>query len=99
MSSSFKNLQNKLLKLKKEIAPDEPERRSEAFKYLDELTNLIHASYKKKSTSDYMFIKTLYDSVSETKYFGGFTQVAKERLRIIENEYNYIYEQDGTDIK
>ena len=92
MSNSFKNLQNKLQQLKKDLEPDEPKRRAEAVIYLDVLTNLIHASYKKESTSDYMFIKTLYDSVSDVKYFGGFTKDTKRRLRIIEKEYNYIHE-------
>ena len=52
-----------------------------------------------ESTSDYMFIKTLTDSVSEVKYFGGFRKEAKERLRVIEKRYNYIHEENETDIK
>lgn len=99
MSNSFKNLQNKLQQLKEDLKPNEPKRRSEALIFLDVLTDLIHASYKEGSTSDYMFIKTLYDSVSEVKYFGGFTKEAKQRLRIIEKEYNYIHEQDKFDIE
>ena len=46
-----------------------------------------------------MFVKTLRDSVSEIKYFGGFTKEAKERLRIIEKRYNYIHEQKDSDIE
>ena len=46
-----------------------------------------------------MFIKTLYDSVAEIKYFGGFNKQAKEKLRVIEKRYHYIHEQKGSDIK
>ena len=92
MSSSFKNLQNKLQQLRKELEPDEPKRRSEGVRYLSVLTKSIHASYDPLSTGDYMFIKTLTDSVLEVKYFGGFTKDVKERLRIIEKRYNYIHE-------
>ena len=98
MSSSFKNLQNKLQQLKKELEPDEPKRRAEAVRYLSVLVELIKNSYKPESTSDYMFIKTLLDSVIEIKYFGGFKKDAKERLRIIEKGYNYIHEEEGTNI-
>ena len=45
-----------------------------------------------------MFIKTLSDSITEVKYFGGFTKEAKERLRIIEDRYNYIHEDQTPDI-
>jgi len=99
MSGSFKNLHNKLQKLKKEISTKEPDRRKEGLKYLDALTTLIHDSYIKESPSDYMFIKTLTDSVNEQKYFGGFTKEAKKSLMIIEKRYNYIYEEDKTDIE
>ena len=93
MSNSFKNLQNKLQKLKDELTPDEPKRRAEAIHYLNILVILINKSYLQESTSDYMFIKTLTDSINEVKYFGGFKKEAKERLRIIESRYNYIYEE------
>tara|TARA_R100001377_G_scaffold85068_1_gene70171 strand:- start:1226 stop:1525 length:300 start_codon:yes stop_codon:yes gene_type:complete len=99
MANSFKNLQNKLQALKSEITPDEPKRRAEALRYLNQLSDLIRDSYLDKSTSDYMFIKTISDSIVEVKYFGGFNKDAKERLRIIEQRYNYIYEQDGSDIE
>ena len=46
-----------------------------------------------------MFIKTLTDATKEAKYFGGFTNRAKETLRIIEERYNYIHEEGSTDIK
>ena len=95
MANSFKNLQNKLQQLKKEIEPDEPKRRLEASSYL----LVLNESYIQESTSDYMFIKTLTDSVSEVKYFGGFREEAKKRLRIIEQRYNYIHEENGTDIE
>jgi len=98
MSSSFKNLQNKLQQLKKEISTSEPDRRVEALRYIGILTELINDSYDKSSTSDYMFIKTLSDSITEVKYFGGFTKEAKERLRIIEDRYNYIHEDQTPDI-
>tara|TARA_R110001592_G_scaffold266599_2_gene532319 strand:- start:1106 stop:1390 length:285 start_codon:yes stop_codon:yes gene_type:complete len=93
MSNSFKNLQNKLAKLKEELTPNEPKRRTEALSYLGILTELINASYIKESTSDYMFIKTLSDSVNEVKYFGGFNDTAKDRLREIEKKYNYIHRE------
>ena len=99
MSSSFKNLQNKLQLLKKELEPDEPKRRSEAVCYLEILTKLINDSYNPLSTDDYMFIKTLTDSVSEVKYFGGFAKESKEKLRVIEKRYNYIHEENETDIE
>jgi|TARA_R110000851_G_scaffold256155_2_gene408572 hypothetical protein len=99
MSSSFKNLQNKLQRLKKELEPDEPKRRSEAVRYLEILSKLINDSYDPLSTGDYMFIKTLIDSVSEVKYFGGFAKESKERLRVIQKRYNYIHEENETDIK
>ena len=98
MSSSFKNLQNKLQKLKEELTPDEPKRRAEALRYLGILVTLVNESYIQESTSDYMFIKTLTDSITEAKYFGGFTKEAKERLRIIEKRCNYIHEEESTDI-
>ena len=98
-NNSFKNLQNKLQKLKEELTPNEPKRRAEGLRYLDILTDLVNESYIKESTSDYMFVKTLRDSVSEIKYFGGFTKEAKERLRIIEKRYNYIHEQKDSDIE
>ena len=99
MSSSFKNLQNKLQQLKKELKPDEPKRREEGVRYLTILTRVIHESYIEESTSDYMFIKTLTDSILEIKYFGGFTKNAKERLLIIEERYNYIHEQQEPDVE
>ena len=99
MSNSFKHLQNKLQKLKKDLKPDEPKRRAEGLRYLNVLTTLIHDSYIKDSTSDYMFIKTLTDAVKESDYFGGFTKRAKETLVIIEKRYNYIYEEDRTNIE
>ena len=92
MSSSFKNLQNKLQQLKKELEPDEPKRRAEALRYIGILSTLVNDSYHTNSTSDYMFVKTLLDSVTEVKYFGGFAKDTKERLRIIEGRYNYIHE-------
>ena len=98
MSNSFKNLQNRLQKLKEELTPDEPKRRTEALRYLGIVTDLIRESYNTESTSDYMFIKTLSDSVTEINYFGGFNRDAKERLRVIEKRYNYIYDQDEPDI-
>jgi len=98
MSSSFKNLQNKLQQLKKELEPDEPRRRVEALRYIGVLSSLVNDSYDVNSTSDYMFIKTLSDSVAEAKYFGGFASDAKERLRILEQRYNYIHEQSEPDI-
>ena len=57
MSNSFKNLQNKLAKLKEELTPNEPKRRVEALSYLRVLTELINASYIKESTSDYMLLR------------------------------------------
>jgi len=99
MSNSFKNLQNKLQQLKKELEPDEPKRRKEAIHYVNELSKLVNDSYDPLSTGDYMFIKTLTDSIIESKYFGGFTKEAKKRLRIIEERYNYIHEQKGSDIE
>jgi hypothetical protein len=99
MSNSFKNLQNKLQQFKKAVKPDEPKRRMEAVHYLNILATLINDSYSIDSTSDYMFIKTLSDSVNEVKYFGGFVKDAKERLRIIEQRYNYIHEQSEPDIQ
>jgi len=99
MSSSFKNLQNKLLQLKKQLEPNEPKRRKDAIKYINKLTPLIKESYDSLSTDDYMFIKTLSDHISEAKYFGGFTKESKERLRIIEKRYNYIHDEKGTDIE
>ena len=92
MSSSFKNLQNKLQQLKKELEPDEPKRRAEALRYIGILSTLVNDSYHANSTSDYMFVKTLLDSVTEVKYFGGFAKDTKERLRIMEGRYNYIHE-------
>ena len=88
MSSSFKNLQNKLQLLKEELEPDEPKRRAEAIHYLCILSKLVNDSYDTLSTGDYMFIKTLTDSVTEVDYFGGFTNESKKRLRIIEKRYN-----------
>jgi hypothetical protein len=99
MSNSFKNLQNKLQKLKKELSTNEPERRVEALRYMGVLTRLVNESYNKESTSDYLFIKTLTDSVTEAKHFGGFTNEAKKRLRIIEDRYNYIHENQTPDIE
>ena len=99
MSNSFKNLQNNLQKMKKEISIKEPDRRKEGVKYLDTLAKLVRNSYLKESTSDYMFVKTLTDSVTEVKYFGGFTKQAKESLTIIEQRYNYIYEEDETNLE
>jgi hypothetical protein len=99
MSSSFKNLQNNLRKLKKEISIKEPDRRKDGLKYLDTLATLVRDSYIKESTSDYMFIKTLTDVIKETKYFGGFSKQAKESLTIIEQRYNYIYEEDETNLE
>lgn len=98
MSNSFKNLQNKILQLKKELEPNEPKRREDAIEYINILTTLVNESYDPLSTDDYMFIKTLSDSISEVKYFGGFTKQAKERLLIIEKRYNYIHEEKGSDI-
>jgi hypothetical protein len=98
MSNSFKNLQNKLQQLRKELEPDEPKRRVEALRYVNILSSLVNESYDVDSTSDYMFIKTLSDSITEAKYFGGFSKDAKERLRIIEQRYNYIHEQGEPDI-
>ena len=92
MSSSFKNLQNKLQQLKKELEPDEPKRRAEALRYIGILSTLVNDSYHTNSTSDYMFVKTLLDSVTEVKYFGGFAKGTKERLHIMEGRYNYIHE-------
>ena len=99
MSNSFKNLQNKLQKLKKDLSTSEPDRRTAALRYISILEGLANDSYDTQSTSDYMFLKTLTDSVSEVKYFGGFTKQAKERLRVIEKRYNYIHEQKGSDIE
>ena len=99
MSNSFKNLQNKLQRLKKELEPDEPKRRANALDYMDKLCILVKESYDPLSTSDYMFIKTLTDSISEAKYFGGFSKNAKERLRIIQERYNYIHEQGESNIE
>jgi len=93
-NNSFKNLQNKLQQLKKELEPDEPKRRKEGLHYLGELEVLIKESYLEESTSDYMFVKTLTDAVSESKYFGGFNNTAKHRLREIEKRYNYIYKEE-----
>lgn len=98
-NNSFKNLQNKLHQLKKEIEPNEPKRRAEALVYMQKLSELVNESYLQESTSDYMFVKTLIDSITEVKYFGGFTNEAKKRLRIIEKRYNYIHEQKGSDIE
>jgi hypothetical protein len=98
MSNSFKNIQNKLSQFKKEMTPDEPGRRKEGLRYLDILGKLSHTSYHKESVSDYMFIRTITDSITEVEYFGGFSIEAKERLRIIEKRYNYIHEEDSTDI-
>tara|TARA_R100000008_G_C3481897_1_gene114275 strand:- start:20 stop:313 length:294 start_codon:yes stop_codon:yes gene_type:complete len=95
-NNSFKNLQNKLQKLKKY---DEPKRRKDALVYIQELTKLVHSSYITESTSDYMFLKTLHDAVKESKYFGGFTKQVREMLFIIEKRYNYTYEEDKTDIE
>ena len=92
MSNSFKNLQNKLQQLKKELEPDEPRRRKEALHYIDVMSTLVNDSYHTNSTSDDMFVKTLLDSVTEVKYFGGFAKDTKERLCIIEGRYNYIHE-------
>ena len=69
MSNSFKNLQNKLQKLKKDLSTSEPERRTEALRYISILEGLANDSYDTQSTSDYMFLKTLTDSVSEVKYW------------------------------
>ena len=63
------------------------------------ISKLINDSYDPLSTGDYMFIKTLIDSVSEVKYFGGFAKESKERLRVIQKRYNYIHEENETDIK
>ena len=98
MSNSFKNLQNKLQQLKKDIEPDEPKRRKEGLRYLNILSSLVRDSYHAESTSDYMFIKTLVDATKESTYFGGFNRDAKERLRVIEKRYNYIYDQEEPDI-
>jgi len=98
MSNSFKNLQNKILQLKKELEPNEPKRREDALEYISTLTKLVNESYDPLSTDDYMFVKTLSDSIAEVKYFGGFTKQAKERLLIIEKRYNYIHEEKGSDI-
>jgi len=97
MSNSFKNIGKKLEQFKKLTKPDEPKRRTEALRYLDNLSKLIRDSYDICSPSDYMFVKTLTDVISESKYFGGFTARAKENLLIIEKRYNYIYEE-GTNI-
>ena len=98
MSNSFKNLQNKILQLKKELEPNEPKRREDALEYISTLTKLVNESYDPLSTDDYMFVKTLSDSIAEVKYFGGFKKQAKERLLIIEKRYNYIHEEKGSDI-
>jgi len=99
MSNSFKNLQNKLRELKKELEPDEPKRRDEALRYIKILSSLVNKSYDPLSTDDYMFVKTLTDSINEVDYFGGFTKESKKRLRIIEKRYNYIHEEKRTDIE
>jgi len=93
MSNSFKNIQNKLQQLKKDITPNEPNRREEVLRYLSIMTQLCRSSYLEESVSDYMYIKTITDSVIESEYFGGFTRQAIERLRIIERRYNYIHEK------
>ena len=98
-NNSFKNLQNKLQQLKKELEPNEPKRRAEACRYLDILSQLVNESYVNDSISDYMFVKTLTDNITEQKYFGGFTERAKKRLRIIEKRYNYIHEEQKPDIE
>ena len=98
-NNSLKNLQNKLTQLKNELSTNEPDRRADAIKYLLVLEKLVKESYLPESTSDYMFIKTLSDSVSEIKYFGGFAKEGKERLSIIEKRYNYIHEEQKPDIE
>ena len=99
MGSSFKNLQNKLEKLKEELTPNEPKRRSDAIEYLYVLTELVNNSYIEESTADYMFLKTLHDVVVEMDYFGGFTNQSKETLIIIEKRYNYVYGEGSTNIE
>lgn len=99
MSNSFKNLQNKLEKLKQLIKPNEPKRREDAIIYLERLVVLVGKSYESDSPSDYMFLKTLTDATKEVKYFGGFKRQAKESLIIIEQRYNYIHGEGGTDIE
>ena len=92
-NNSFKNLQNKLQKFVKDIRPDEPKRRKDAIKYIDELIKIL------ESPSDYMFLQTLKDAVVETKYFGGFTKTVKGTLVNIEGRYNYNYEEDNTNFE
>ena len=65
--------------------------RVKALRYIGILSTLASDSYHTDSTSDYMFLKTLTDSITEANYFGGFSKDAKERLRIIESRYNYIH--------
>tara|TARA_R110000744_G_scaffold208095_1_gene326801 strand:+ start:1670 stop:1972 length:303 start_codon:yes stop_codon:yes gene_type:complete len=98
-NNSFKNLQNKLQKFVKDIRPDEPKRRKDAIKYIDELIKIVHPSYLLESPSDYMFLQTLKDAVVETKYFGGFTKTVKGTLVNIEGRYNYNYEEDNTNFE
>ena len=45
MSNSFKNLQNRLQQLKKELEPDEPKSRSEAVGTCNTYLNLVNESY------------------------------------------------------
>ena len=61
MSNSFKNIQGKLQQLKKDIVPNEPNRREEVMRYLGILTQLCRSSYLEESVSDYMYIKTITD--------------------------------------
>jgi len=98
MSNSFKNIGKRLKEFKKLTKPNEPERRTEALHYLNALSTLARDSYDERSPTDYMFIKTLIDATKESAYFGGFTLIAKETLRIIEKHYNYIHGK-STDIE
>jgi len=95
MSNSFKNLQ----KAVNDLRPNEPKRREQALTYIQELTKLVHESFINESTTDYMFLKTLYDATKEAKHFGGFTSQSKKDLLIIEKRYNYIYEEGSTNIE
>ena len=95
MANSFKNLRKAI----NDLRPNEPKRREQALAYIQELTKLVHESFIKESTSDYMFLKTLYDATKEAKHFGGFVPQVKKDLLIIEKRYNYIYEEGNTDIE
>jgi hypothetical protein len=97
MSNSFKNLQNKLDKLREKITPDEPKRRAEALRYISSVMQLVRDSYLEESVDDYTFLQSLELAVEEVDYFGGFTAIVKKSLRIIEKRYNYIHEKSSSD--